>query len=245
MREFVQGGGIVFDLGMNNGDDTAHYLRCGFSVLAVEANPVLCAQARDRFQAEIAAGRVTVLQVAIAEQDGTATFFVNLDNDHWSSLDPGWAGRDGTATRETTVEAVTLETLVARFGAPHFLKVDVEGVDRTVIEQVRALTVRPRYVSVEDCRFGPLYLEAFRDCGYDSFKLLDQSTVPTLLDPYSGQPFPAGSSGPCCEAVPGPWLSYEDMVNHYHETVRDRAGTRLAPRTHWWDIHCTYRGDQD
>jgi len=24
--------------------------------------------------------------------------------------------------------------------------------------------------------------------------------------------------------------------------VRDRAGNRLAPRSHWWDIHCTSRG---
>jgi hypothetical protein len=25
--------------------------------------------------------------------------------------------------------------------------------------------------------------------------------------------------------------------------VRDRSGNRLAPRTHWWDIHCTNLSD--
>ena len=36
----------------------------------------------------------------------------------------------------------------------------------------------PLYVSVEDCRFGPRYMEILAGCGYDGFKLLDQSQVP-------------------------------------------------------------------
>ena len=40
---------LVFDIGMHNGDDTAYYLSRGYRVLAVEANPSLCASARERF----------------------------------------------------------------------------------------------------------------------------------------------------------------------------------------------------
>ena len=54
-----------------------------------------------------------------------------------------------------------------------------------------------------------------------------------------GRAFPAGASGPFGEDVPGDWLSHADMMAHYSSTVRDAEGTRLAPRTHWWDIHCT------
>jgi putative ABC transport system substrate-binding protein len=32
---------LIYDVGMNNGDDTAYYLRRGFRVLAIEANPDL------------------------------------------------------------------------------------------------------------------------------------------------------------------------------------------------------------
>ncbi len=39
---------LVFDAGMNNGDDTAYYLFRGFDVVAIEANPALCARARRR-----------------------------------------------------------------------------------------------------------------------------------------------------------------------------------------------------
>ena len=31
---------LVYDVGMNNGDDTAYYLRMGYRVVAFEANPV-------------------------------------------------------------------------------------------------------------------------------------------------------------------------------------------------------------
>jgi hypothetical protein len=36
---------LIYDVGMNNGDDTAYYLRRGFRVLAIEANLDLVANA--------------------------------------------------------------------------------------------------------------------------------------------------------------------------------------------------------
>jgi predicted RNA methylase len=41
---------LVYDVGMNNGDDSAFYLRAGFRVVAVEANPLLCRAAESRFR---------------------------------------------------------------------------------------------------------------------------------------------------------------------------------------------------
>ena len=40
---------LVFDIGANNGDDAAEYLKRGWKVVAVEANPSLCADLRARF----------------------------------------------------------------------------------------------------------------------------------------------------------------------------------------------------
>ena len=36
--------GLIFDIGMNNGNDTDFYLAKGFHVVAVEANPFLALQ---------------------------------------------------------------------------------------------------------------------------------------------------------------------------------------------------------
>jgi len=230
---------LVFDLGMNNGDDTASYLAAGHRVVALEANPELAAAARHRFAPEISEGRLTILAQAIWHTPGPLTFFINTKNDHWSSLDAGWAGREDSACRPVEVQAVTLPELTARFGTPVYVKIDVEGVDQVVLDQIAGLPARPRYVSVEDCRFGFDYIETLAAAGYTGFKLLDQSQVPDLVDASLGLTYPPGSSGPFGENVPGPWLSYDAMLATYATTVRDRDGTRHAPRTHWWDIHAT------
>jgi FkbM family methyltransferase len=233
---------LIFDLGMNNGDDTAFYLSRGFDVVAVEANPSLCESARRRFADALEKRRLMIVNAAIAAEDGEAAFFINLDNDHWSSLHIGWAGRDASRCREIKVPCVTLVRLFSEFGAPHYLKIDVEGADQTVLEQLREIGTRPQYVSVEDCRFGFAFMETLVSCGYDRFMLLDQSTVSRMTDPATGLPFPSGSSGPFGADLPGEWLSHAEMVALYSTTVRDRRGNRLAPRTQWWDIHCTHSG---
>ena len=77
------------------------------------------------------------------------------------------------------------------------------------------------------------------------YKLLDQSTVPQMTDPASGQVrFPPDRRGHSATTCPGNGC-HDDMVKQYATTVRDFAGNRLAPRSHWWDIHCTHLGAHD
>jgi FkbM family methyltransferase len=241
MTRYAKDSRVIFDLGLNDGEDTAFYLGRGFNVVALEANPALCASALRRFDSDIGKGRLQILNVAISDRPGRAKFYVNLENDHWSSLDTTWAGRDGSTFEEIIVECVTLRELFARFSVPYYLKIDVEGADRTVLEQMQGSEELPLFVSVEDCRLGFDYMRIMAACGYNAFKLLDQSTVPQLRDRGTGHAFPAGSSGPFGDDLPGQWLSHDGMLEHYAKTVRDRAGNRIAPRNHWWDIHCTNR----
>ena len=244
MKAFAKDSKVIFDLGMNNGDDTAFYLSWGFNVVALEANPALCERAQKRFGEFIDDRRLVVVNAAIWGKNGTASFFVNLDNDHWSSLDVGWASRNETQYRQVSVPCVTLSRLIDEFGTPYYLKVDVEGVDQSVLEQLKGRDLLPLYVSVEDCRFGFQYMEILAACGYDSFKLLDQSTVCQLTDPKTGRPFSLGSSGPFGHEVPGEWRCYRGILELYSTTVRSTEGKRLAPPTHWWDIHCTHSGHE-
>ena len=239
MISFAKDSRFIFDLGMNNGDDTAFYLARGYNVVALDANPALCKQAERRFQDAIDDDRLTIRNVAISDKSGEATFHINLDNDHWSSLDAQWAQRDASRSKPITVPCVTLSELFEEFGVPHYLKIDVEGVDDRVLMQLSGSPLRPLFVSVEDCRFGYRYMEIMASCGYNGFKLLDQSTVPQLTDAVTGHAFPRGASGPFGPDLPGEWLPHAAMVKVYSETVRDRDGNRIAPRTRWWDIHCT------
>jgi FkbM family methyltransferase len=237
MMEYAFDSRLVADLGMNNGDDTGFYLRKGFKVVALEANPGLCRNAETRFADAISQGSLAIVNAAIWDQSGEVTFHVNLDNDHWSSIETGWAGRDNSRMQPITVRSMTLDELFAEHGVPYYLKIDVEGVDLQVLEQLNSLSRLPARVSVEDCRFGFQYLDILASAGYNGFKLLDQSTVPELRDETSGAAFPKGASGPLGDEISGAWLSHDDIVALYASTVRDHEGNRIADRTHWWDIH--------
>ena len=70
-------GGLIFDLGMNDGSDTAFYLAKGFSVVGVDAAEDLCGPVRDKYQAEIDAGRLAIENVAVTESEGPVTFYPN------------------------------------------------------------------------------------------------------------------------------------------------------------------------
>ena len=229
--------GLIYDLGMNNGDDTGFYLKRGFDVVAIEANPALCHEAEQRFAEAIAAGKLTIVKAAIGDHDGEVTFHVNLDNHHWSSTDINWAGRDDSACKAITVPSLSLASIYARHGIPHFMKIDVEGADLMVLEQLVKSTALPDFVSIEDCRFGFDYARILSGAGYQNFQLVDQSAVGGSRDPVSGHVFPTGSSGLFGPDLPASWEPYPDFVETYATTVRTREGVRLAPRTRWWDIH--------
>src|SRR6476660_4069428 len=81
------GGNLIFDVGMNNGDDSAYYLSKGYQVVAVEANPILVERARARFKSEIAAGQLLIEPVAIIDWPGKAPFWINPQRDVFSSFD--------------------------------------------------------------------------------------------------------------------------------------------------------------
>ena len=237
-RKFVANSDLIIDLGMNNGDDTEFYLKRARRVVAVEANPALCTQARARFRDELASGRLEILNLGIWSEYGNKPFYLNLSNDHWSSFDRGWAGRDGTQYAKVDIDCVPLSYFFARFGVPHYLKIDVEGADNVVIQQLAACEYLPLYLSLEDCRLGYEYIDTLSGVGYTGFKLLDQSAVPSLCDELTGHRFRLGSSGPFGEQVPGEWLPRLSIEERYALEVRDRDNNRMAPRTRWWDIHC-------
>src|SRR5207245_961393 len=137
---------LIFDVGAHNGDDTGYYLEKGYRVVAVEANPLLAQSMTARFEAAIDAGRLTVLNVGIAQESGTLPFWVNDDNSVWSSFDREVGGRHGSRCHAIDIECVSLDALIRQFGAPHYLKIDIEGYDRICLDALQP-SACPRYIS--------------------------------------------------------------------------------------------------
>ncbi len=229
---------LIFDAGMNDGEDTLYYLKKGFNVVAIEANPALCAHAQTRFAPDIGSGRLNIVSGAISDKVGDNEFYINETNHHWSSLDPSWALKERTEVSKISVPGVHLGELFERYGVPHYLKIDIEGADMLCLRQLADCLTRPAFLSIEDCRFGFDYVEALVDLGYVKFMLSDQHAVGGSRDEAVDHTFRPGASGPFGEFLEGEWLDHRSFLDLYEKSIRDRSsGQRKSPPAVWWDIH--------
>jgi FkbM family methyltransferase len=183
---------LIFDVGANDGNDTAYYLGLGHTVVAIEADPALCDRLRDRYAQEIANGRVTVVNAAVAEEDrDERTFYVSRDNTE-SSLIRLMAERSGLSAR-ILVAGRSLCSLFSEYGVPWYCKIDIEGYDPAAVRGMSSCTGRPAYISCEgtgqpigeiigDERFLYTALDALAAQGYRWFKLVDQESLLVLTD---------------------------------------------------------------
>lgn len=212
---------LVYDIGMHRGEDSAYYLALGYRVVGVEADPQLAAHCRERFRGE---GRMTVVQGAVANGEP----FVTLYRNELSEWNTTGHGRGGEPIR---VPGIQPADLFARFGVPHYLKVDIEGADRACIE---ALPEAPRFLSMESTQES---LEAVADeldllteMGYARFAVVQQATIPNTV--VGGYRFECHASGPFGDDV-GPWLSREQALKRYRHVFRvyRACGTRLVRKT--------------
>src|SRR5438552_3551045 len=111
---------LIYDVGMNNGDDTAYYLSRGFRVVAIEAVPELAVGATERFALEIAAGRLTVLNIGISAEEGDFPFWICESNSRLSSFDCNLASLNGREPHhEIRVRGRTFRSVLQEFGTPH------------------------------------------------------------------------------------------------------------------------------
>lgn len=157
-RQFVHRDDLVFDVGANQGNKAAAFLALRARVIAVEPNTACVDYMKTRFRAAIATGHIQIEPVAIASQHGELSFTVF---DSISAMTSGstqfvkYAKTIGcTEDRVIRAKAVTLNDLVARYGVPHFIKIDVEGMDADVL---KGLVRRPRFLSFEYHTAKPLW----------------------------------------------------------------------------------------
>ncbi len=66
---------LIFDVGVNRGEDTAFYLAKGYRVVGIEANPDLYSAAEEQFEGFLKAGQLQLLNAAVAAMDGPITFY--------------------------------------------------------------------------------------------------------------------------------------------------------------------------
>lgn len=233
---------LIFDVGMHVGQDSDFYLRKGFNVVAVEANPMLVAASEKRFARELRERQLTLLNIGVGEARGRAEFHVNLELSEWSSFKPATASR-GMPTAPVSVEMVTIADIVRKFGVPYYLKIDIEGLDGAAVRGLSECPVKPRYVSFENG--DPPLFELLVRFGYTGFKFINQADVPAQVCPVPAREgrtiahtFPYGASGAFGDDAPGHWLPAEAMreIVGAHTAARAK-GDYDAVTQGWFDLH--------
>ena len=238
---------LIVDLGMNDGSDSLFYLKKGFNVVAVEANPALVDRASRRFARFINANALRVLNCGIADAASEPLdFYVNHTRSEWSSFikDIGSRGKRGFSVKK--ISMLPIGELFARFGTPYYLKIDVEGYDQRIIDAIAPLPYRPRFISAEEG--GVKMIDSLRAIGATAFKLVDQTSHSSIVLPnppregrFCRHYFIAGSSGPFGEEIPDSWLPYEDFRKMYVTDFRAEDGRWLCSSKAWFDIHAKFQ----
>jgi FkbM family methyltransferase len=175
---------LIYDVGLHNGADTAYYLHKGFRVVAIDANPVLTAFAGRRFEKEIATGQLAILNIGIAETEGTLSFWVNEANDTQSSFNEARAKRYGPC-HEIRVPCIPLSRVMSQHGVPYYMKVDIEGYDYVCIQALNSRDL-PTYISVELESDHDLIAE-LHQLGYTKFKIVNQLTYTDSIPIADGE----------------------------------------------------------
>lgn len=177
---------LVYDVGAFNGDDTAHYLSLGFRVVSIEASPNLATKLHQRFAAPVADGRCTIINVAIGEREGRLPFYICDGIEELNSFDRTRIEAAGLKVREITVPVVPFATILEGHGAPHFLKVDIEGADRHAILPLTRETA-PKFVSFEAGKQDLDVLLHLYGIGYRRFNIIRQDIRSSISFPQIGE----------------------------------------------------------
>lgn len=205
-RRFIEPGALVFDIGAHVGDRVASFRRLGARVVAVEPQPLLYSalhhvHGRDPL--------VEIVDRAVGSEAGIRELFVNTANPTVSTLSetfvhnaegaPGWEGQVWDS--QMPIEIVTLDALIARYGDPAFIKIDVEGYEDAVL---RGLSQPIRTLSFE-------FTTIARDIAMGCFDRL------SALGRYRYN-FALGESQTLAFSD---WLSDEDMAGYLSKLPHD------------------------
>lgn len=175
---------LIFDIGMYDGTDSLTYLKKGFRVVAIEADPTLVEKGRKKFKKYIDEKKLRIVNCGIAKENGTADFYINEVRPWWNSFDVEISSRDGLPYHSIKVDCRDFKDILKEYDVPYYLKIDIEGHDKYCIYALDPSNL-PQYVSFEADNHGDYeLLDVLHKKGYRKFKLINQNTFEPVTLPY-------------------------------------------------------------
>jgi FkbM family methyltransferase len=205
-----------YDIGVLHGCDTDYALSRNYEVIAVEANPYLYKELSEKYGNN---RRVCLIHYALVpEQYERRQVFLHLNKEHpeWSSCVRKW-------NQETIkVPSIKLSDLFRDCGVPDVLKMDIESMEKIILQSLQTLPQRPPYII---CEFSSGELvQLLRDMGYNKFRISNQNK----RNWNCGFDFDNHGSGPFGDELNGPWKTQDELMMEFRT---------LDPKNYWADLH--------
>lgn len=179
-RDLLRGfrkGDLIFDIGANVGEKTDALIRLGATVVAVEPDAGSQEVLRGKFvKYRLSPKPVFIVGKAVSDKISVETMWIDSPGSALNTLSQKWVDTlkghkerfDHTLdvlefAEKRSIETTTLEHLIAAYGLPFFVKIDVEGHELSVL---RGLRHPVPYLSFE------INLPEFRQEGLECLNLL-------------------------------------------------------------------------
>jgi hypothetical protein len=156
------------------------------------------------------------------------------------------AESDGSKADVITVDSMSLGDLCSQYGVPRYVKVDVEGCDLMVAQQVSQMQEKPTYISFETSKrdyaglFAYLYVAGY--IGYQLVNQANNSSRGAPERPGEGYTieyrFSQYSSGYFGKDLPrDKWLSYDEALVRYIKYKELKQIDNQELGLGWLDLH--------
>lgn len=224
---------LIYDIGMHKGEDSAYYLKKGFHVVAIEANPQLVELCSKKFAGEIKNRQLTIINGAISDAAGSGNkfvpFYINRQCSEWGTTVNSWVKRNenrGTSSEKIQVPVIDFSKVLQSYGIPYYMKIDIEGMDTLCLQTLLNFKEKPDFISIESDKVSFQKLKdeiaLFNKLGYNKFKAVNQSAVERLKEPlnthegnFLNYKFTYGSSGPFGRDLPDKWVKNRWIIFKY------------------------------